>query len=260
MTWPAVGESRPTHLHGIDPLQITSRFHEAPVHTELYTLPRNNVGGRGNRAERTGAAPRPVNESGGAGRCARPHREPWPRRARPSVAGHLSPFRFRSHVREGGVPEESAAIRCAPRERSGASLGLRRVLRASDPTRRSASRRDERGGRPRAVAAPGRREPRGVASAAVRPWSAPVSGHPTATARSERARRPEVAGPVVKPKRPYFLACRASWTLPTMRAEGERVASPSSFHLAGQTSVGFFDRYRLALNFRSSSSTLRPTL
>ncbi len=40
----------------------------------------------------------------------------------------------------------------------------------------------------------------------------------------------------------FFWAASASWTLPTMRAEGVSVLSPSSFHLAGQTSVGFFER------------------
>jgi hypothetical protein len=33
--------------------------------------------------------------------------------------------------------------------------------------------------------------------------------------------------------------CKASWTLPTNSADGVRVASPSSFHFEGQTSVGF---------------------
>jgi hypothetical protein len=33
--------------------------------------------------------------------------------------------------------------------------------------------------------------------------------------------------------------CKASWTLPTISADGVRVASPSSFHFEGQTSVGF---------------------
>ena len=43
----------------------------------------------------------------------------------------------------------------------------------------------------------------------------------------------------------YFatpLLPSASCTLPTIFAEGVRVTSPSSFHLEGQPSAGFFDR------------------
>lgn len=58
----------------------------------------------------------------------------------------------------------------------------------------------------------------------------------------------------------YFFFCRASCTCPTMAAEGSRVGSPSSFHLEGQTSFGFFARCRLALNLRISSSMFRPRL
>ena len=62
------------------------------------------------------------------------------------------------------------------------------------------------------------------------------------------------------PRNVHGYLCSASWTVPTSCGDGVSVASPSSVHLAGQPSSVFRDRYRFALNFRISSSMLRPIL
>ena len=72
-------------------------------------------------------------------------------------------------------------------------------------------------------------------------------------------RQPLGSAGVTQPLPPFWRS-RYWRTLPTIFSEGVSVTSPSSRQVAGSASPDLRARWRLALNLRISSSTLRPML